>query len=135
MHTDARGGLPRYVQLAAMIRGRIIAGALPAGARVPSEPELADEHDVSKTTAARALEMLVSEGLIVRHAGRGSFVAPGVSAHHVEVSVPPGSRVTARWPAPGELSGAPPGTIALVVIIPGMPEALYPADRASVVCS
>lgn len=134
MHREVQGGPPRYAQLAAMIRAGIIAGRLRPGDRIPSEPELVDEHHVSKTTASRALDLLAAEGLIVRHSGRGSFVADAAALPApVNVHAPAGTRVTARWPGPGELAGAPPGTIALVIELPGETEALYPADRASVV--
>lgn len=127
-----QGGPPRYAQLAAMIRADIIAGRLRPGDRVPSEPALIDEYDVSKTTASRALDLLVAEGLIIRRSGSGSFVATSVPGPQ-RITAPSGTRVSARWPRSGELPGLPPGTVALVVELPGGGEVLYPADRASVI--
>ena len=42
--------------------------------RVPSSYELADELDVSHLTVRRALEQLISEGLLVARQGRGTFI-------------------------------------------------------------
>ncbi|MCH1881646.1 GntR family transcriptional regulator [Agrococcus sp. ARC_14] len=54
--------------------------ALPIGAAVPSERQLADDEGVSRMTARRALAVLEREGRLVRQVGRGSFVArPAVS--------------------------------------------------------
>jgi GntR family transcriptional regulator len=46
------------------------------GDRIDSEPKLARRFGVSRFTVARALEILVDEGLIRRRQGLGSFVAP-----------------------------------------------------------
>jgi GntR family transcriptional regulator len=37
--------------------------------------ELAAEHDISRMTARKAVTMLVTEGLLARHPGKGTFVA------------------------------------------------------------
>ena len=51
------------------------------GDRLPSETELADFLDTTRSTVRHALSLLVFEGLIVRKVGRGSFVAePPVSS-------------------------------------------------------
>ena len=44
-----------------------------AGARLPTEREMAERYRVARNTVRRALEALESEGLIVRHVGRGTF--------------------------------------------------------------
>ena len=55
------------------------------GDRLPTEPELAARHDVSRITARQAVMQLVREGLVVRRQGKGSFVAePPV--HHEAVT-------------------------------------------------
>ena len=55
-------------------RRREIAG-MPPGARIDSEPQLTKRFGVSRFTVARAIEILVDEGLVNRRQGRGSFVA------------------------------------------------------------
>src|SRR5262245_6602356 len=49
-----------------------------AGDRIWSEAELAAEFSTTRSTVRHALDKLVFEGLIVRHIGRGSFVADRV---------------------------------------------------------
>ena len=61
-----RGGAAKYARIAADLRSLITAGELGIGDRVPSEPELTGRYRVSKTTAARALEVLAAEGVIER---------------------------------------------------------------------
>jgi GntR family histidine utilization transcriptional repressor len=65
---------------------QISAGALGPGERVPSENQLVRELDVSRMTANRALRELAAEGVLVRVAGVGTFVAEQrVHAHPLEV--------------------------------------------------
>ena len=54
---------------------RIEEGRLQAGARLPSEPELAAELGVSRATLREALRSLEAEGLLRRMWGSGTFVA------------------------------------------------------------
>jgi DNA-binding LacI/PurR family transcriptional regulator len=58
------------------IRSRILSGALPEGARVPSEHELAREFGLSRNYARQALSDLQAEGYLIRRQGSGSYVAP-----------------------------------------------------------
>jgi GntR family transcriptional regulator len=53
---------------------REIAGKAP-GERIDSEPQLTKRFGVSRFTVARAIEILVEEGLVNRRQGLGSFVA------------------------------------------------------------
>jgi DNA-binding LacI/PurR family transcriptional regulator len=56
---------------------RQLAHTLPVGARLPTEHSLAATFDCHVLTIRKALKSLVAEGLIVRRAGSGTFVAPG----------------------------------------------------------
>ncbi|WP_424136802.1 GntR family transcriptional regulator [Roseomonas chloroacetimidivorans] len=62
-----------------VLRDRIAAGTLPAGARLPGEPDLAAEHGVARVTMRRALDQLAQDGLVERRPGVGTFVR-GTSA-------------------------------------------------------
>ncbi|HZV74169.1 MAG TPA: GntR family transcriptional regulator [Conexibacter sp.] len=68
-----------YGTLAAQLRDAIARGDYAGGRRMPTEAELSAEHGVSRQTVRRALQELVSDGLVFRVAGRGTFptsVAP-----------------------------------------------------------
>ncbi len=64
---------PLYRQLVDRLRFEI-AGKAP-GDRIDSEPQLTRRFRVSRFTVARAIEILVDEGLVNRRQGLGSFVA------------------------------------------------------------
>lgn len=66
--------LPKYAEIAASIRGKIEAGDLGPGDRIPSEKDLADEHAVARPTAARAIALLRSEGWVTSSEREGSRV-------------------------------------------------------------
>src|SRR5215216_7136555 len=74
--------IARYAQLISHFRERILDGSLPAGARLPTELELAAEHQISRGTVRQAMSVLVNEGLLERVRGRGTFVRPLPLASH-----------------------------------------------------
>ncbi len=64
-----RPGIPRYLQIADTIRRELKSD----GERIPSEHELCAKFRVSRPTIRQALDVLVQEGRLYRHAGRGTF--------------------------------------------------------------
>jgi GntR family transcriptional regulator len=64
-----RPGIPRYQQIADAIR-RDLRGE---GERIDSEHSLCARFKVSRPTVRQALDVLVQEGRLYRHAGRGTF--------------------------------------------------------------
>jgi GntR family transcriptional regulator len=72
--TRARPRL-RSVSVQDELRQRIDRGEFPAGTRLPSEPELAAELQVSRATLREALRAMESDGLLRRRQGSGTFVA------------------------------------------------------------
>lgn len=68
-------GEPLYRQLERRLRDEIGSGRLLPGDRLPAEPELAAQYQMARMTARHAIEALVQDGLLVRHRGRGTFVA------------------------------------------------------------
>ncbi|WP_181786560.1 GntR family transcriptional regulator [Streptomyces phytophilus] len=66
--------LPKYDQIAADIRGRIVRGELKAGDALLSEQELTERWKVSRGTVTKALGLLRQEGLIETRQGAGSKV-------------------------------------------------------------
>ena len=67
--------IPISDQLQEILKERIKSGDYPAGSRFPSESDLAEDFGVSRITVRRACTKLVTEGLIVRRWGVGTFVS------------------------------------------------------------
>jgi GntR family transcriptional regulator len=65
---------PKYIQIADYYRARIVEGELRPGDEVPSERAVADEWDVSRPTATKALDVLRREGLVAGRQGSGTYV-------------------------------------------------------------
>lgn len=66
---------PRYQVIKDFICQGIRDKTYPAEAQIPAENELAKRFGVSRMTANRAIKELVSEGMLVRHQGLGTFVS------------------------------------------------------------
>lgn len=75
MADGKREPTPPYLRVANAIREDIKAKRLLPGEQVPSATDLAEAHNVSRNTAARALRLLRDEGYVVTQRGWGSFVA------------------------------------------------------------
>src|ERR1044072_2803727 len=104
MPLEPSSPLPLYHQLERVLADRIAEGRYRDG--FPGDLELAAEFSVSRGTVRQALERLSRSGLIVRHQGRGSFVAAPLEyplgrfshfAHDMQVrGIPESSQVPAR---------------------------------------
>jgi GntR family transcriptional regulator len=66
-----------YRQVASDLRQAIAAGRYPAGQRLPTEAELVASTGLGRQTVRRAFQELVTEGVIYRVRGRGTFAVPG----------------------------------------------------------
>ncbi len=69
------GTLPLWRQCAAHIQSLIERGELAPGEQLPCHTELAAATGVGASTLQKALSWLTSEGVLVRHRQRGTFVA------------------------------------------------------------
>jgi len=67
--------VPLHVQLLNQLRHFILSGHWPPGSRLPSEPELQQQLQISRSTIRQALHEAQAEGLIERVPGKGTFVA------------------------------------------------------------
>ena len=67
---------PRYLQIKTAILEEIQTGELRPDDKIPSEHKLANAYSVSRLTVQRAIRELVSEGLLRRTQGSGTFVNP-----------------------------------------------------------
>lgn len=68
------GNRPVYMQIMEHIRGAVLAGEFPPGARIPPVRELAAQAQVNPNTMQRALLELEREGLLVCSGTTGRFV-------------------------------------------------------------
>ena len=82
---DKASPLPYYSQLKEILRAYIENGEWVIGSQIPSEPDLCEIFNISRTVVRQALKELTYEGLLVREKGRGTFVAgPKISERLVQ---------------------------------------------------
>lgn len=72
---DRRSPVPFYAQLKDLMLADITARGLEAGDRIPTERELCEAYDVSRTVVRQTLLELERAGTISREKGRGTFLA------------------------------------------------------------
>lgn len=115
-------------RIAERLRERLLTGELPAGAQLPSEPELARELGVSRSSLRAAIALLEADGLLQRIHGSGTFVTDqpllrndlsrnfGVSEMVAAAGLRPGTAEAHAGlePAPAEIAAA-------FAIAPGTP--------------
>ncbi|MEU7172010.1 GntR family transcriptional regulator [Micromonospora tulbaghiae] len=71
---DRIGDHPLYLQVKSALQTVVDDGALPHGARMPSESTIAGHYGVSRHVVRQALERLVTEGRLTARHGAGYFV-------------------------------------------------------------
>lgn len=72
---DFGRGLPAYRVVKDRLIQALATGHYPAGSSLPAEKQLAEEHGVSIGTLRKAVDSLVSEGILIRQQGKGTFVS------------------------------------------------------------
>jgi DNA-binding transcriptional MocR family regulator len=121
---DRSSGVALYRLVADHLQERIRSGEWRPGYPIPSMNEIADEYEINRHTARRAVQVLANRSLVTIRHGDATRVreTPTVSV----VDVPPGHRVTARMPTDREKVDLdlPDGVPMLVL--------LGPADAAGV---
>lgn len=78
--TSTRLSLPH--RLAEALRERLLGGEFSAGARLPSEPELARSLGVSRSSLRAAIAILETDGLLQSIHGSGTYVTERPSLHN-----------------------------------------------------
>ena len=66
--------MEKYKVIANAVRKKIIEGEYLSDQKLPSEKEMGETFQASKLTIKKAIDILVSEGLIVKRRGSGTFV-------------------------------------------------------------
>ncbi|GEN55662.1 HTH-type transcriptional repressor YvoA [Halolactibacillus alkaliphilus] len=67
--------LPIYYQLEEAIKQEISQKGLAPHSPIPSEREYAEKHGISRMTVRQAINNLVSQGILYRARGRGTFIS------------------------------------------------------------
>lgn len=75
MYVDKKSPIPVYYQLKNIILKKIQSGEYLEGSLIPSERDLGDNLGISRMTVRQALNQLVSEGVLYREKGKGTFVS------------------------------------------------------------
>ncbi|HWL87404.1 MAG TPA: GntR family transcriptional regulator [Polyangiaceae bacterium] len=83
---DRASPIPLYFQVARQIEQAIERGDLVPGGRLENEIELADRLGLSRPTMRRAIQELVSKGLLVRRRGIGTQIVHGQVKRRVELT-------------------------------------------------
>jgi len=68
--------IPKYYQIEKHIKALISSGKLKTGDRIPPEEVLSKQLNVNRGTISKAINRLVSEGVLYRKRGKGTFVIP-----------------------------------------------------------
>jgi multiple sugar transport system substrate-binding protein len=75
MIIDRRVPIPAYYQLKQLLKEQLEGGHLAPGDQIPTEAELCERYQLSRSPVRQALLELTAEGLLVRIPGRGTFVS------------------------------------------------------------
>ena len=76
---DPASAVPIYAQVVEQIRRLVAAGGLGCGDKLPSVRDLAASLRINRNTAAKAYQLLETEGVLETRAGQGTFIAAGGS--------------------------------------------------------
>jgi GntR family transcriptional regulator len=127
-HVDQTLDRPVFKQIADQLRASIESGDLSPGGWLPSEAHLCAEFNAGRNSVRSAIRVLVGEGYLESHAGRGHRVRE--RSQQAIVKAGSGSRISTRMPTEAERRqfGISEGTPLLVVERDGVVD-LYPGDR------
>jgi GntR family transcriptional regulator len=129
---DADHRQPLYQQLQRALRDAIEKRVWGPDDALPAERDLADEFSISRITVRKALDGLVSEGLLMRKQGAGTFVAGRVEKNFSKLTsfsedmIARGRKPHSEWISKAEGSVTPEECLSLG-LSPG--SAVYRFDR------
>lgn len=83
---DRSSSVPLYLQVAHQLQTLVESGAIPVGAKLGNEIELAERLGVSRPTMRRAMQFLVDRGMLVRKPGVGTQVVQPKVSRGIELS-------------------------------------------------
>lgn len=82
LSTLSPSGTPLYLQVKRAVLGALAAGEWKQGEAIPPEKLLAERFGVSIGTLRKAIDDLTAENILIRHQGRGTFVAIHAQNQH-----------------------------------------------------
>ncbi|MBW1605826.1 GntR family transcriptional regulator [Lactobacillus sp. Sy-1] len=74
MQFDFDSAEPIYLQVASQIEDAIFTGAFPENEQIPSTTEISKQFHINPATVLKGMNILVSEGLLEKRRGMGTFV-------------------------------------------------------------
>lgn len=74
MSLDRDSRQPLYRQLMEELREQIRNGIYKVGNQIPTEPELANQYEISRITVRKTIKELCKQGYLVKQQGKGTFV-------------------------------------------------------------
>jgi DNA-binding GntR family transcriptional regulator len=66
--------IPLYIQVERILRKEIMTGIYREGDIIPSESQMSQQYDITRTTVRRAISRLVNDGLLTQVHGKGTYV-------------------------------------------------------------
>ncbi len=73
---DPTGAMPKYYQLANILRLQIENGDYQPHDAIPSERQLEERYNLSRPTIRQSIDLLARQGYLYRVHGKGTFVSP-----------------------------------------------------------
>ncbi len=74
----SKNGGPLFRQVYLGLRQAILSGTFPAGGRLPSTRDLAEQLGISRTVTLLAFDQLLAEGFVTGRGGSGTYVSAGL---------------------------------------------------------
>lgn len=84
MRLDFQSIKPIYLQIAEAIEDDILSGKLPEGCPAYSQLTLSRELSINPATAAKGINVLVHNGILIKERGKSMMVAPGARLRLVQ---------------------------------------------------
>lgn len=103
-------GTPLFSQVYAGLRSAILSGVLPAGGRLPSTRDLADQLGISRTVVLLAYDQLLAEGFAEGRRGSGTYVSTSLERKSSQRAAKPARLRLSRF---GNAASAASSTISL----------------------
>jgi len=78
---DKKSPSPLYMQIADIIRNKVVGNEWNEGYKLPSEEILCGIFEVSRGTIRKSLSLLIQEGVLIQIHGKGTFVKENKNGH------------------------------------------------------